>query len=337
MTASQPLFSIIIPLYNKRDEIGRALKSVLDQTFQDFEIIVINDGSTDGGEEEVGAITDRRVQLLHQKNSGQGAARNAGIKYANGWFISFLDADDSWATDHLHVILGLILKFPLAGAYCTSFSYKKEGINGVYPVVFKRNLPHPWEGLLLNYLDILVNETSPIITNSICVRKSLLEQLAGFDIQLPLAQDVDLWIRIFLKSTIAYSTKATSFYHLGTANQVTKSSDRPARYFIFIKKLTVYINDKMVCFNHRRLLTQMQYTFGRNMTREALLRGDYPTVQKGISWNALRYNSYAQLSLRIIMTIIPAIFFKFTFYFLTLMRSKIAKSLQKLLRLSTHR
>ena len=320
MTISQPFFSVIVPLYNKREEIFRSIESVLNQTYKNFEIIIVNDGSTDGGEMVVEAINDKRIKLIHQKNSGQGLARNTGISHASGDFIAFLDADDSWTRDHLRVIEELILKFPASGAYCTSFAYKKEGINRTYPVIFKNIPDHPWEGLILNYIYVLVNETSPILTNSVCVQKSLLIQLGGFDVQLPLAQDVDLWIRIFLKSSIAYSTNVTSYYHLGTSNQVTRQDDRPVRYFKFIKKLSKYISDDTICTEHQALLKQMQYTFGRNMTQEALMRGDYFTAQMGLTWDVLRYSKFEKLKMRGIMKIIPNRFFKSYYSFIAVMR-----------------
>lgn len=94
MPERSPHVSIIIPLYNKAPYIKRALDSVISQTIQDFEVIVVNDGSTDGGEHIVEGYSDARIHLVHQKNKGVSAARNRGVSLAKSNMVAFLDADD---------------------------------------------------------------------------------------------------------------------------------------------------------------------------------------------------------------------------------------------------
>ena len=96
-----PQVSIIIPLYNKAPYLARTLTSIQRQTFSDFEIIVVDDGSTDGGADIVRALNDARVRLIRQHNLGPGAARNAGITAARAEFVAFLDADDEWLPGYL--------------------------------------------------------------------------------------------------------------------------------------------------------------------------------------------------------------------------------------------
>lgn len=95
------MISVVIPLYNKEKQIKRTLQSVLTQTFQDFEIVIVNDGSTDNSVIEVEKLKDPRIRLVHQKNAGVSAARNKGIEEAKYELIAFLDADDEWQSEYL--------------------------------------------------------------------------------------------------------------------------------------------------------------------------------------------------------------------------------------------
>ena len=119
-------FSIVIPLYNKEKHVARAINSILNQTYQDFEIIIVDDGSTDFSYEEVKKINDPRIKIIRQKNLGVSSARNTGIKEAKNNYIGFLDADDKWKPDFLETIKKLIKDFPGAGAYATSYEIQKE-------------------------------------------------------------------------------------------------------------------------------------------------------------------------------------------------------------------
>src|SRR5690554_5521626 len=95
------MFSVVIPLYNKELSISNTIQSVLDQTFQNFEIVIVNDGSTDNSVKEVEKFDDKRIRLIHQENQGVSAARNRGIKEARYEWIAFLDGDDLWEKEHL--------------------------------------------------------------------------------------------------------------------------------------------------------------------------------------------------------------------------------------------
>ena len=94
------MFSIIIPLYNKQESVTASVQSILDQTFQEFEIVVVNDGSTDASVERLKEIEDPRIRLIEQQNQGVSVARNTGIAHACNRYIAFLDADDLWHPDY---------------------------------------------------------------------------------------------------------------------------------------------------------------------------------------------------------------------------------------------
>ena len=99
-----PRFSVIIPVYNKEKYLSKTIESVLQQSFLDFEIIIINDGATDSSEKIIEGFKDPRIQYIKQENQGVSAARNAGIKAANTNYIALLDADDIWKENYLEKI-----------------------------------------------------------------------------------------------------------------------------------------------------------------------------------------------------------------------------------------
>ena len=106
-----PYFSVIIPLYNKESFIEKTLECVLNQTFKDFEIIIVNDGSTDNGLEKIKKFTDNRIKIFQQENQGVSVARNKGMEMAEGEYFCFLDADDEWKNDCLENFYKAIVRF----------------------------------------------------------------------------------------------------------------------------------------------------------------------------------------------------------------------------------
>lgn len=130
------MISVVIPLYNKEKQIAKTLQTVLNQTYQDFEIVIVNDGSTDGSVDEVKKFLNPRIRLINQKNGGVSAARNRGIEEAKGEYIAFLDADDLWDIDHLEVLYQLILAYPKNGAYATAYRNNIEG--ATHNIILKR-------------------------------------------------------------------------------------------------------------------------------------------------------------------------------------------------------
>ncbi len=118
-------FSVIIPLYNKAGTIARAIQSVLHQTVQAFEIVVVNDGSEDGGPAIVQDFNDPRIRLLNQANRGVSAARNLGIRESRFELIAFLDADDEWLPTYLEHVRKLVDLFPACGFYATRYFYQE--------------------------------------------------------------------------------------------------------------------------------------------------------------------------------------------------------------------
>lgn len=197
-------FSVIIPLYNKAEYIESALRSVLDQRHQAFEVIVVDDGSTDDGARRVAAIGDSRLRLLHQRNSGVSVARNRGVREATGDHIAFLDADDFWTPTYLSAISKMVVQFPDCGLYATHFyRFNDSGSMqvpklwriraGTAPQRIKRCFFEMWSHAILFY-------TSSVVIQARILRESGISFPEGEQ----LAEDHDVWFRIAERWPLAY-------------------------------------------------------------------------------------------------------------------------------------
>jgi hypothetical protein len=219
-------FSVVVPLYNKAAYVRRALASVLAQTVQDFEIIVVNDGSTDGGEKEVRQVTDPRIRLIDQANAGVSAARNRGIVEAQAPLVAFLDADDEWQPEFLATIRQLAADYPGCGAYATGF--EEAGIGGA-PVARRRGGPQAnpvWRGRIDNYCQFAMSDMPPFYTSSIVVPRHVFAAVGGFPVGVRMGEDLDTWLRIGLVFPIAYSSCRLAVYHQEADNRACQSVGR---------------------------------------------------------------------------------------------------------------
>jgi glycosyltransferase involved in cell wall biosynthesis len=208
--------SVVIPLYNKGPYIERALNSVLSQTSSPSEIIVIDDGSTDGGGEVVKTFTDPRILLFRQKNQGESAARNRGAQIAKNNIIAFLDADDAWDPDFLATILRLQRKFPQAGAFATA--YRVVCSHGSLRTPDFLVLPQAVkEGLIINYFRHGLS--FPVWSSAVAVPKNVLQQIGGFQVGERKGADVDAWLKIALRFPIAFSREHMATYFENASNR----------------------------------------------------------------------------------------------------------------------
>lgn len=207
----KPLVSIIIPLYNKAPYIKRALDSILSQTVQNFEIIVVGGKSTDGGEDIVRSYTDSRVILIEEVGNGVSAARNQGILVASADLIAFLDADDKWSPEYLETILRLREKYPEAGLYSTAW-YTRY-LDGSCTKSRCYGCSDDWEGLIPSvFYCAAMDGTFPGRTSSIVIPKDILGKVGGFKEGVPFGEDIELWARISLWYSNAHSTRPLIYY-----------------------------------------------------------------------------------------------------------------------------
>ncbi|MBF4516293.1 glycosyltransferase family 2 protein [Flavobacterium sp. ANB] len=213
-------FSIVIPLYNKADYIEDTLKSILNQTFTDYEIIVINDGSTDDSATKVLQFNDNRIQLYNQKNQGASIARNLGIEKAQYDYIAFLDADDLWMPNHLETLNALIQNFPNVGIFASRYELVFK--NGKNYIPRFNGISADFEGIITDYFETSLN--NPVATSSsIAIPKDVFKQVGYFKPTISSGQDVDMWIRIALKYPVAISNKVTASYLHYIENSLSKT------------------------------------------------------------------------------------------------------------------
>lgn len=207
------MISIVIPLYNKEATVSRAVHSVLKQSFQGFELIVVNDGSTDKSCEVVQSFNDKRIRLIHQENSGVAAARNRGIEEANGEFVAFLDADDEWKEYFLTTQMNLATKYPECDVFATNYEFCDGQGKTTKPII--RCLPFLDEdGELTNYFEVASHSHPPICSISIMVRKSAILNVGGFPLGIRSGEDLLTWARLAVRHRIAYSKNVCATYNV---------------------------------------------------------------------------------------------------------------------------
>ena len=202
-------FSVIIPVYNKGPYVSKAIKSVLEQTFRDFELIVVDDGSSDDSFQQAKVLLDSatvKYQLVHQENAGVSTARNNGVAVSHGEYICFLDADDWWAPNFLERIDWLITAYPDAGIYGTNYYYVKNGKQRVCVT----NAESGYINYCQVYADTLL---MPLTSISVAIPRVIFEEMNGFNPSLRLGEDFDLWIRIALKYNVSFLNEPLAFYY----------------------------------------------------------------------------------------------------------------------------
>ena len=218
----RPFFSIIIPLYNKENYIKETLTTALHQSFANFEIIIVNDGSTDNSVEQVKLFNDDRIHLINQNNQGVSAARNRGIEEAKSDLIVFLDADDLWMNNHLEELKKLYHDFPNCGMYCNRHKTKISN-NKLISNSYANSIPDNFRGVIPNYFEAnLVNRVS--FTSSIMIPKGVIQKYNGFDTNISSGQDLDLWTRIGINYSVAISNKTTAIYRFEVVNSLSKTN-----------------------------------------------------------------------------------------------------------------
>lgn len=205
-----PSVSVIIPTYNRRDFVREAMASVLAQTFQDFELIVVDDGSTDGTVDVVREFP--RARYLSQENRGVSAARNAGVAVSRGELIAFLDADDLWQPQKLATQVAFFATRPEAHICQTEEVWLRNGVR-----VNPRNKHRKPSGdIFAASLHLCLVSPSAVM-----MRRELFDRVGGFDEELPACEDYDLWLRISASEPVHLIAEALVIKRGGHADQLS--------------------------------------------------------------------------------------------------------------------
>lgn len=219
-----PFFSVVIPVYNKAKYLEKTLKSVLVQVFNDYELIIIDDGSTDESAEIIKSFDNDKMKIFYQENTGVSAARNLGIDKSTGKYIAFLDADDLWFPNHLEELRQLILDFPKCGMYCNRYKIKTNATH--FQEISFRGINATFRGVVENYF--YSNKPFRIPTaSSLTISTKLLVTFGGFDKNKSNGEDVELWTKIALQSPVVISNQVTVIYNFQNPSSLSKQPVNP--------------------------------------------------------------------------------------------------------------
>ena len=280
----QPLVSIVTATYNMADFLSIAIDSIQNQTYQNFQHIIIDDGSVDKTDEVVKKyLADDRVEYYYQENQGQTVAKNNGIKHAKGEYVCFLDADNIWELDKLEKQISIF-----------------RDIGPTYQIIYTHQLYIDGDGNKLNTPDIerfsgkISNELlfeNFVTFNTVMVRKECFDELGGFDENLPRSIDYELWLRFSTKYQFYYYPEVTTHYRIWDGQM---SQDKDKRYKYALRIMGDFIKENPDILDASVVGRAWCHAFtcrGRHMARKA----KYLEATK-LFVRALRYNPFYRLT-----------------------------------------
>jgi len=276
-----PLVSVIIPTHNRVDLLPRAIRSVLNQTYKNIEIIIVDDSDSDDwrikNTKVIESLTTNEVNLKYMTTSGKeggAAARNLGIREAKGEFIAFLDDDDEFSPRRIEKTLYPFFNLPsdYGVVYCM-YTKETEGKFKIYPT--KRHLRHKLSGDLRK----IIIEGNFITTSSVTIRKNFLEAVGGFDINLPRHQDWELFIRLSNVCKFHFIPEVLFIQH---ESKVSISKNKMAGVeglkIIYSKHYNLFVNN---C--RKKIFSYRLFGLGRELIKEGKFMEGKSYIKKAIS------------------------------------------------------
>jgi glycosyltransferase involved in cell wall biosynthesis len=259
------MFSIVIPLYNKAPHIADALRSVLAQTFAPAEIIVVDDGSTDGGAEIVRQFLGEKIILVRQNNAGVSAARNIGASRATCGYVAFLDADDAWRPEHLQTLKELITRFPGLGLYSTLYEIH------LHRRIFAPHSAYPpgFFGVVDDFFARMATGLSLALPSTACVARPALQDIGGFPEAMKRGEDLVVWFKLSAKFGMAHAARVTVINKRDAVNRsiLIREPGPPAALLYLLNLLAPGLPAKQ-CASIKKLFRRMAFFTAAGM-REA--------------------------------------------------------------------
>ena len=292
------LISVVIPLYNKESSIATALDSVLAQTYQDFEVVVVDDGSTDKSASIVEQYADPRIRLIRQENAGVSAARNKGIAEAKGVYVAFLDADDEWLPEFMEEIVALQNEYPACRAQATNYRISSQGET---TSTILRKIPFKnMHGVLTNYFEVASCSNPPVCSICVCIERRLLNEIGGFPLGIKSGEDLLTWARIAVHTDWAYSLRPLSQYNCEQVSVKEAPTRVPQEVDVVGQELkTLWKNyptvrglRKYISLWHKmRSSMYMRLGYKKQCAKEAML---------SLRYNPINYKVYAYIVLNLL-------------------------------------
>lgn len=224
-----PFFSVIIPTYNRKDFFNRCIDSVLGQTFTNFELIVVDDGSTDGTIVHMADYTNKSVNYIVKRHGGVSSARNLGISLSRGQYLAFLDSDDIWNENKLEITSEYIESFPDIKIFHTNEIWHKDGKILNQKKKHKRPSGYIYDKCL---------PLCCIGMSTAVIKKDLFDSVSKFDENLPACEDYDLWLRACCKYDVKLIPEPLTIKNGGRADQL---SNQPG-----LDKYRIYALEKII-------------------------------------------------------------------------------------------
>ncbi len=229
--AGAPAISIVMPLYNKAGQVLKTIASVTAQTLSDWELVVVDDGSTDGGPALVRDLQDARIRVVSQANAGVSAARNRGIELARADLVAFLDADDQWSPGFLAAILALVADFPQARWFATAYEIRPtrgaslaSRLNGP-----AKNFSR---GILPDYFTVAIASDPPVWTSATAVRRDAIQAIGGFPVGIASGEDLLTWAGLAVRYPLAYDARPLAVFVVSGIERQPDPADRVGKAMV---------------------------------------------------------------------------------------------------------
>lgn len=293
-------FSIVIPVYNKANQIIPTIESVFRQKFTDYEVVLVNDGSTDNLLQVLQPYAGR-IRVINQKNGGVSVARNTGIQAAEGEFICFLDGDDEWLPDHLDLLQGLTCKYPHSDVFVTSHivhfpNGKEQCSSAKVEACSMDEVCDDFLGLLNRFGYGLVH------TNSMCIRKQfMLCHNISFMPGIRIGEDTDVWYRAALYAAVVFSKKATTVYHRENST-ATKNSFFTENWIFSLREKDL-LSDPDIPDQRKQSYLRLLDRYQLTCSRELMMRKQRDAAKKAL--NNVRYKTGKRYRLMYVFCRLP--------------------------------